>query len=89
VHLAAINHPIVGDRLYSNKPPLTRSEIEGREPEPGEPPLIARQALHAARLTFDHPRTGERVTFEAPLPDDMVRTLDALREAHAKPPSHE
>jgi 23S rRNA pseudouridine1911/1915/1917 synthase len=87
VHLAAINHPIVGDRLYSNKPPLTRSEIGGRELEPGEPPLIARQALHAARLTFDHPRTGERVTFEAPLPDDMARTLDALREVHAKPPS--
>src|SRR5690606_11135194 len=54
VHLSAINHPIVGDRLYSRKPPLTRSEVEGREAEPGEPPLIARQALHAARLEFEH-----------------------------------
>ncbi|MBX3461465.1 MAG: RluA family pseudouridine synthase [Planctomycetes bacterium] len=80
VHLAAINHPIVGDRLYSRKPPLTRSEIEGREPEPGEAPLIARQALHASRLTFEHPRTSRRMTFEAPLPPDMQRTLEALRE---------
>lgn len=79
VHLAAINHPIVGDRLYSNKPPLTRSEVEGREPEPGETPLIARQALHAARLTFEHPRSGERMTFEAPLPADLERALEALR----------
>ncbi len=84
VHLSAINHPIVGDRLYSRKPPLTRSEVEGREPEPGEPPLIARQALHAARLEFEHPRSGERVSFEAPLPEDMQRTLEALREAGGK-----
>jgi len=84
VHLSAINHPIVGDRLYSRKPPLTRSEVEGREPEPGEPPLIARQALHAARLEFEHPRSGERVSFEAPLPEDIQRTLEALREAGGK-----
>lgn len=84
VHLSAINHPIVGDRLYSRKPPLTRSEVEGREAEPGEPPLIARQALHAARLEFKHPRSGERVSFEAPLPEDMQRTLEALREAGGK-----
>ena len=79
VHLAAMQHPIVGDRLYSRRPPLTRSEVEGREPEPGEAPLIARQALHAAKLSFDHPRTGERVTFEAPLPADFERALEALR----------
>lgn len=86
VHLSAINHPIVGDRLYSRKPPLTRSEVAGREPEPGEPPLIARQALHAARLEFEHPRTGERVSFEAPLPEDMQRTLEALRESRGTKP---
>jgi 23S rRNA pseudouridine1911/1915/1917 synthase len=84
VHLSAINHPIVGDRLYSKRPPLTRSEIAGKKPDPGEPPLIARQALHAARLEFDHPRTGERVNFEAPLPGDMQRSLDTLREIGGK-----
>ncbi|MCA8915192.1 MAG: RluA family pseudouridine synthase [Planctomycetes bacterium] len=85
VHLAAINHPIVGDRLYSRKPPLTRSEVMGTEPAPGEPPLIARQALHAAKLEFDHPHTGERVRFEAPLPEDIRRALDALREGPRAP----
>lgn len=80
VHLAAINHPIVGDRLYSKRPPLTGSEVEGRVAPPGEEPLIARQALHAASIEFDHPRTGERMKCEAPLPDDIARTLEALRE---------
>jgi 23S rRNA pseudouridine1911/1915/1917 synthase len=62
VHLAAIGHPIAGDRLY------------------GRPPArVARQFLHAWRLAFDHPRTGERVTFEAPLPDDLERSLARLR----------
>ncbi|MBK8208345.1 MAG: RluA family pseudouridine synthase [Planctomycetes bacterium] len=89
VHLAAINHPIVGDRLYSRKPPLTASEIQGRPPEPGETPLIARQALHAVRLTFDHPRTGERMTFEAPMPQDMLRTLEALRAGPRGPKAGE
>lgn len=83
VHLGAIQHPVVSDRLYSTKPPLTLGEVQGREPEPGEPPLIARQALHAAKLTFDHPRTGRRLTFEAPLPEDIKLALGALREREA------
>jgi 23S rRNA pseudouridine1911/1915/1917 synthase len=84
VHLAAINHPIVGDRLYSRRPPLTASEVAGKEPEPGEAPLIARQALHAESLAFEHPVTGERRTFQAPLPDDMQRVVKALRDVGAK-----
>jgi 23S rRNA pseudouridine1911/1915/1917 synthase len=40
---------------------------------------IGRQALHAARLAFDHPRTGRRLTFEAPLPADLARGLAVLR----------
>jgi 23S rRNA pseudouridine1911/1915/1917 synthase len=61
VHMAAIGHPVAGDRLY------------GR----GDP-LIARQALHAWRLAFDHPLTGLRDTYTAPLPDDLRAALDAL-----------
>jgi 23S rRNA pseudouridine1911/1915/1917 synthase len=86
VHLSAINHPVVGDRLYSRRPPLTRSEVLRQPPQPGEPPLIARQALHAAAIEFAHPRTGEVKRFEAPLPADMQRTLEALREP---PPARE
>jgi 23S rRNA pseudouridine1911/1915/1917 synthase len=81
VHLAAINHPIVGDRLYSRRPPLTLSEVQGQKPQPGEAPLLARQALHAASLALDHPRTGERMKFEAPLPQDLTNALNALRAA--------
>lgn len=45
----------------------------------GAPAGIARQALHAARLEFTHPRTGERIVCTAPLPEDFARALDALR----------
>lgn len=59
VHLAAIGHPIVGDAVYGR----------GRARPSGV--LIERQALHAERLTFRHPRTSERMTFVAPLTADL------------------
>jgi len=60
VHLAAIGHPIVGDVLYGR----------GRTRPGGA--LIQRQALHAERLTFRHPHSGLRMSFVAPLADDLV-----------------
>ncbi|MEK7693700.1 MAG: RluA family pseudouridine synthase, partial [Chloroflexota bacterium] len=63
VHLAAIGHPIIGDRVYGKASPL-----------------VARQFLHARRIVFAHPRTGERVEFDAALPADLE---DALRKARA------
>jgi len=68
VHLAAIGHALVGDRRYGAK---------GRVPAGADPALLdalkgfPRQALHAAELAFVHPGTGERLSFETPLPDDM------------------
>ena len=53
VHMAYIGHPLLGDTVYGNKKPV---------------PGLAGQCLHAARLTFTHPSTGERLTVEAPLP---------------------
>ncbi|MDC1141770.1 RluA family pseudouridine synthase [Planctomycetota bacterium] len=85
VHLSSINHPIVSDRIYSKRPVLMQSEITGEKPEAGEQPLLARQALHAASLSFVHPRTGEQVTFEAPLPEDFSRALEALRAGPKAP----
>ena len=41
---------------------------------------LARQALHARRITFELPSTREKIEIEAPLPEDMARTLDELRE---------
>ncbi|MGO8654476.1 RNA pseudouridine synthase, partial [Rhizobium ruizarguesonis] len=40
---------------------------------------FGRQALHAFMLQFEHPRTGELMHFEVPLPDDMVELIEALR----------
>jgi 23S rRNA pseudouridine1911/1915/1917 synthase len=62
VHMAHFGHPLVGDSLYAG--PMTLG--------------IDRQALHAFRLSFAHPITGEALKFEAPLPQDMVNLLAGL-----------
>ena len=63
VHLAHLGHPLLGDPVYG------RARAEG----------ITRQALHAARLEFTHPRTGARLAFTAPLPPDLAALLARLR----------
>jgi 23S rRNA pseudouridine1911/1915/1917 synthase len=63
VHLAAIELPVAGDPLY------------GRPGELG----LRRQFLHAARLAFEHPFTGEPVDVESPLPADLETALSAAR----------
>jgi 23S rRNA pseudouridine1911/1915/1917 synthase len=63
VHLSHLGHPVLGDRWYGRR---------GLE-------LIDRQALHAYRLTFVHPTSGEAVTVESPLPEDVAALLDRLR----------
>jgi 23S rRNA pseudouridine1911/1915/1917 synthase len=77
VHLAHVGFPLVGDALYGKRLVL---------PKAATPRLAAtlrgfrRQALHAARLAFLHPTTGEPVEFRAPLPADLVDLIDALAE---------
>jgi 23S rRNA pseudouridine1911/1915/1917 synthase len=75
VHLKHIGHPIVGDPLYSG------AQCRGIPDKRLQKTLAAfeRQALHAAKLTFVHPSSGEKMTFEAPLPDDMRELIEALR----------
>jgi len=63
VHLASIGHPLLGDGLYGAKCP--DRGLEG-------------QCLHARRLQLTHPRTGERMQFEAPLPDYFAAVLQKL-----------
>ncbi len=65
VHFASIGHPVVGDAVYGRR----RSRL-----------AVPRQFLHARRLAFKHPRTGQRLEFEAPLPDDLAPILALLRE---------
>jgi 23S rRNA pseudouridine1911/1915/1917 synthase len=62
-HFAAIGHPLTGDTTYGG------AERYGLE----------RQFLHAHRLGFEHPRSGERIDFESPLPLDLAAALDAAR----------
>lgn len=78
VHLAYIKHPIVADDLYGGKV-VYPWQLEDRAAAPEEP-LMGRCALHAWRLEITHPTTGQRMRFEAPLPEDMQRFLDALRQ---------
>ena len=77
VHLEHIKHPIVADDMYGGKV-VYPWQIEDRDAVP-EDPILARTALHAWKLEFTHPATGERMEFEAPLPDDMQLLLDQLR----------
>lgn len=64
VHARHIGHPVVGDKVYGYK--KQRFALNG-------------QLLHACRLTLTHPRTGEEMTFTAPLPDYFQNILDILR----------
>ena len=76
VHLAAAGAPVLCDALYSGRNTIPASFFGGAA---DGPPLIERQALHAARLEIDHPASGERLVLEAPLPADMQRLLEHLR----------
>jgi 23S rRNA pseudouridine1911/1915/1917 synthase len=76
VHLAHVRHPLVGDPVYGGRPRLPRGATpELRALLQGFP----RQALHAARLALAHPRSGEPLAWEAPLPADLAGLLAALR----------
>ena len=76
VHLSYINHPVVGDAVYGGyKRALeTAPNQDVRKALQG----LKGQALHAASLQFTHPITGETMQFEAPLPPDFNRVLEAL-----------
>jgi 23S rRNA pseudouridine1911/1915/1917 synthase len=65
VHLSYKDYPIVGDKLYAR----------------GRSSPAPRQMLHARRISFPHPVTGERMQFEAPIPDDFLAIIQAFQEA--------
>ena len=78
VHLAHIGHPLLGDMTYGagfkasarNLPEAAQAALE----------VLGRQALHAGVLAFVHPVTGKRLRLASPMPADMARLADALRE---------
>jgi 23S rRNA pseudouridine1911/1915/1917 synthase len=82
VHLAHVGYPIVGDPAYGGRrklPAGASAELVNTLQ------TFPRQALHAARLTLTHPKSGKRVTYDAPLPDDVAGLLDALARDAAEP----
>lgn len=85
VHMHHLGHPIVADRLYEGKSLLKLSDLDESVTADQDQILIERQALHALKLGFDHPVTGKRMEFEAPIPEDFQRTLEAIRAHRTKP----
>lgn len=77
VHMAYLKHPLVGDTAYAGRPKL---------PKGASPALIAmlrgfpRQALHARKLELEHPRSGDTLSWEVELPEDMQQLLVVLAE---------
>ena len=68
VHMSALRHPCVGDAMYGADPTLTKKLG------------LDRQWLHARRLAFTHPSSGQRMTFESPYPADLASALERIRE---------
>ena len=79
VHMARIGHPLVGDSAYLKGPqkclPHLRSLLNG----------FPRQALHATRLALDHPVSGDRMEWHAPLPQDMQQLLQQIKAVVNEP----
>jgi 23S rRNA pseudouridine1911/1915/1917 synthase len=69
VHMAALKHPCVGDLTYGADPTLAKRVG------------LERQWLHAMRLGFEHPDTGEHVEYESTYPDDLEHALAVIRDA--------
>ncbi len=70
VHMAALKHPCVGDLTYGADPTLAKRLG------------LERQWLHAIRLGFTHPDSGEYVEYSSTYPDDLARALEKVRDAH-------
>ena len=79
VHLCHLGHPLLGDKLYGRSDAeylaFVHAVKQGQDPRLAPPGQPSRQLLHAASLGFDHPASGQRLQFEAPLPAEMQSWL--------------
>ncbi|MDK4688700.1 23S rRNA pseudouridine(1911/1915/1917) synthase RluD [Kingella negevensis] len=73
VHMREARHPLAGDPVYGNPRHVCSQPVKDVVK------ALKRQALHAHKLSFIHPKTGELVSFEAAIPDDMYHLLSVLR----------
>ena len=79
VHLGSVGCPVLADKTYSGRDSFKLSDLVPNLEKDKEEVLLGRQALHALRLRFFHPKTKAPLAVEAPLPAEFVRTLEALR----------
>lgn len=82
VHCATMGFPIVGDQMYRSRKWLKDSagSFSGESSSKAAPlKAVPRQMLHAWRLGLTHPHTGEFMTFESPIPEDMAALMEKLR----------
>jgi 23S rRNA pseudouridine1911/1915/1917 synthase len=84
VHLKTLGCPLLADATYGRRDRFTGADA-GLTGPAAERVLLARHALHAWRLSLDHPRTGARLTFEAPPPADLRAAIEALRDSAGAP----
>ena len=77
VHLSHIGHPLVGDPMYGGRVRFPKKASDQLKKE-----LLSfkRQALHSKKLTLNHPSSGEKLTWRATLPDDILKILDTLNK---------
>ena len=73
VHMSHLGHALLGDEVYASTKTLFEKQ---------HAPLLDGQILHAKRLILTHPRTGERMTFECPLPDNFKKLVDILEKQY-------
>lgn len=83
VHMAHIKHPLIGDQLYGGRPRLPKGVSSDLR---NSLQSFPRQALHAAQLSLTHPQTGEMMSWQSPLPEDMEKLLDSLRAYEREKP---
>ena len=86
VHLTHSGYPVLCDKMYGGRSMITEEELLGNRPialtqDSAEGTiLLNRQALHAYRVSFDHPETGEKLEITAPVPNDIQSVVDALEK---------
>ena len=80
VHLAHVNHPVFGDPTYNGHHLIAGPDTPAQKAEVQRLlKLMPRQALHTQTISFIHPTTGQTVSFESPLPEDMKAVLALLK----------
>ncbi len=84
VHFEALGHPLAIDAVYGRQEAFFLSTLKlrkyKRSRDEEERPLMSRTSLHSSRLSLDHPSTGERMTWEAPLPKDFRALVNQMRK---------